>query len=554
VAYQTDPTTHSLYGPDGDLPAGADLLGLRPNSRYFGNSGLQWVLKPTGADYSGRAWVAGAGFGVPGQSAGDLVWFDGAVWARVPQGRPGQLLQSPGDGTIPSWSYGNLVADRLVYLDQINGNDANPGTLALPVKTFGFAWELATLPYTNTSFLRVIGNLDMGANRRVATPAGLQGANPPVIESATAAVDSGLGVLVPTGGTAGTGGTANPVFATITTGLVMVANVYRGWRVRFTAGALSGVRVPIVSNDAAGVIAIAAFLGSAPIAATTFVIERPGSTLSYTGGLYFQGAGGRAVGIRGFDLAHGSFMYALAGANVVFGWARHLGAFPTLLTFQGGSLSFGGFAWFGYFDVAAVPGDGTSAFTGCGNAFLPDAAGYTTLNVSAGCTVSVGNSMSLSARINGSGPAAVLSIDSCSILSGAASTRIDVYQTSLTFSQSQLSGASVLSGAIKLGTNSRATLRGAFIQGGNIGVQVWDNSSLSLDGGYGVAAGAGHGVDLGYGSTMQVNNPAANTLAAATGAINLGGGGTKTWADAAAVLTDVLAVTPQLVMSRPGTA
>jgi hypothetical protein len=43
-------------------------------------------------------------FDIAGQTQGDLVYFDGAGWTRLPAGTPGQLLQTEGNAANPQWT------------------------------------------------------------------------------------------------------------------------------------------------------------------------------------------------------------------------------------------------------------------------------------------------------------------------------------------------------------------------------------------------------------------------------------------------------------------
>jgi len=52
--------------------------------------------------------VDGSKISVASEAQGDLLWYDGTNWARVPKGTAGQLLQ--GNATsIPTWTSGHIV-------------------------------------------------------------------------------------------------------------------------------------------------------------------------------------------------------------------------------------------------------------------------------------------------------------------------------------------------------------------------------------------------------------------------------------------------------------
>ena len=94
-------------------------------------------------------------------------------------------------------------------------------------------------------------------------------------------IDSGLGTLVATGGTAGVVGTT---WQAVTTAAVAGSdNDWRGWFAVFAANtttvALRGHVVPIAKQTAAGVWTFAGSMTTQPVAGDTFTVVKPNTIL-----------------------------------------------------------------------------------------------------------------------------------------------------------------------------------------------------------------------------------------------------------------------------------
>jgi hypothetical protein len=72
----------------------------------------QWTTAGAGgvSDVTASSPIASSGgptpnisFAIAGQTEGDVVYFDGAHWVRLPAGTPGQLLETQGAGGPPQW-------------------------------------------------------------------------------------------------------------------------------------------------------------------------------------------------------------------------------------------------------------------------------------------------------------------------------------------------------------------------------------------------------------------------------------------------------------------
>ena len=201
-----------------------------------------------------------------------------------------------------SLSSGN--ADVILYCDTVTGNDANPGSAILPVRTFDGISSL--LPRSHKGLCRcyVTGPSLVVPVAGVFFPPHPEGLNAEPFTLIGAFVDSGLGERTSTGATTLAG--AAGVTVTDSTLPPVGVNAYQMYRFRVTTGAAAG-RVGIVRSNTAGgafsmmIPSLAGFVGGGPFA-DKFVLEQPATTTPVqaggfdpTKGLYIHGPDAFAI-------------------------------------------------------------------------------------------------------------------------------------------------------------------------------------------------------------------------------------------------------------------
>ncbi len=191
-------------------------------------------------------------------------------------------------------------SDIIVYGDPVGGNDANPGTQALPIKTEARALVLACGPGTHKKKCRIYW-----AAGTVTTPTGtlfppcpVGNLAEPLTHIGTFA-DSGLGTRTSTAVSTLAG--AAGVLVTDNT-LVIALDAYQGYRLRVTSGPATGLYGNVMTNSTGGAFTVQVATMAGLVAGNTFVIERFATTFAYGGDtLFLQGP--TAVGFYGIYLA-----------------------------------------------------------------------------------------------------------------------------------------------------------------------------------------------------------------------------------------------------------
>lgn len=201
-------------------------------------------------------------------------------------------------GTITT----NLVLNPNYYIDPINGNDGNnhSGTIGDPLASMGEALKRLSLPYSGSATVNfVTGTFDLTNIPTIILPSN-QGvgihSNPIMFKGLM--IDGGLGTRTASVGTTGSGVT----FGTVTdsTGGLTV-NAWRGYYIRYTSGNNNGRTFMIASNTSNVFTICGAHFGTISNG-DTFVVEKPGSKLSWTGNLSLLG-NGNTLGIQNIELA-----------------------------------------------------------------------------------------------------------------------------------------------------------------------------------------------------------------------------------------------------------
>lgn len=179
------------------------------------------------------------------------------------------------------------------YFVSNTGNDANPGTITLPLASVGEALRrLGNSGWIGNATITVLNAVTEGSGGDVewsiTAPVGTA---MPILLKGTVR-DAGPGTIVPTGGTTGVT-FPTPALATINTSINAALNQYRGKFVRFTGGANNGLCRPIDSNTAgpnSTFVLTGVPLPVAPSNATPFVIEENFGSVTFPGKLRILGS------------------------------------------------------------------------------------------------------------------------------------------------------------------------------------------------------------------------------------------------------------------------
>lgn len=211
--------------------------------------------------------------GAPGVQYGYLFWdstveslyvYDGTAWKLV------------GGGLTPP-----PAPSATIYVDGTSGNDANPGTLAAPVKTLQRAYDLSGVAYETT--VQIIGaTLSLGGGTDQLTFMTLpKSAARVTVKGAPATSFDGL-IHAVQSSTAYNAGTVE--FVTITP-VATLGSAPDGFFVRYVDGDLAGCVFPI-SKVVGNTLTLTSI--RQPANGDHFVLERPTTTLSYEGALVTQ--------------------------------------------------------------------------------------------------------------------------------------------------------------------------------------------------------------------------------------------------------------------------
>lgn len=185
------------------------------------------------------------------------------------------------------------------------GNDGptHTGAIGDPLATVGEALRrLKVSSWTGQPIVTVVDAVNEGATPSWNIPEPPAGQGVVLIQGTWA---TALAATVPTGGTALSFGPVT--WGTITTGLVMVADQYKGMFARFTGGALSGQRFAIDGNTVGGVVTLVGRVASAPSNTTPFVIESLVGKVAFATSLAINAPGGAWIDGIEVDLDAGSF-------------------------------------------------------------------------------------------------------------------------------------------------------------------------------------------------------------------------------------------------------
>jgi hypothetical protein len=255
-AMSSTPTNTIGVNPAGDavlnLPSLATVTdGLRVAVEHNGASGTVVILS-NGGDVVGNA----------------------AIWARLYIGGSIQLQATVATGRWETIGYDsrNGDADVVIVADSATGNDANPGTSALPVATIAVAVSL--WPRTNSAKCRVnligAGPYTMPTNVRPTQPVGPNAQACAIVGDTQTVAGSGTVNTV-------TSGIIPTNILTPTVG-GMTVNAFRGLQLKFTSGALNGQQRPIAKNDATTITAGFSIAGA--VNGDTYQILAPTTVIS----------------------------------------------------------------------------------------------------------------------------------------------------------------------------------------------------------------------------------------------------------------------------------
>jgi hypothetical protein len=176
------------------------------------------------------------------------------------------------------------------YYVASTGNDGatHTGAIGDPLATVQEACRrLGITGWAGSAIVIVKDVLAMGTDPEISYPSPTGGAEPICIRGTL--VDSGLGTITPTGGTAGTQVTALAL-ATITTSLTPTLNQHKGKIAEFSGGVLINERRMIDANDVSGTFQLSGLItAGTPGATTPFTIKDYAGALSWTGILKFVG-------------------------------------------------------------------------------------------------------------------------------------------------------------------------------------------------------------------------------------------------------------------------
>jgi hypothetical protein len=181
-------------------------------------------------------------------------------------------------GPITAPDFKPVAGNVYIYADAVNGSDTNPGTQAAPLKTFPAA--IAKIPSMWTGQCRVI--LAAGAYT-ASDPTMIRGGYPigplaaPLVIQGTM-IDSGLGTRTISGVTT----SGSTVIKIQDNTIVATLNQYDGYFLRMTSGPAIGMRRMVRANTTDGNFELqSGDNGTHPAAGNTFVIEKPGSIVTF---------------------------------------------------------------------------------------------------------------------------------------------------------------------------------------------------------------------------------------------------------------------------------
>jgi hypothetical protein len=436
--------------------------------------------------------------------------------------------------------------DPALYVDPA-GSDAAAGTLASPLLTLGEA--LARLRATGwrgkPRITMAAGDYALGASPKILFPTnGAAGTSEPILLTC-ARVDSGLGTRTVASSTAGSGSTHGTV--TETTGGLTV-NAWRGWVLRFTSGPRLNFRYFIASNTAT-VYTLAGSL-SVPTNGNTFVVEKPGSNLTWTGTLSINGHGS----IVGFQ----DVGFVPSDTTGVFRWTNIVAMLAGCwFAGWGGSAAIGGFQIIGNvrFDnitTVTTTFSDNAALTTLGAYFFPGVAS-SPIAVNAGCAFNMQRSVYNNAAIDATqAQATILSQTSyhCGaayVRAQAAATVTLVGETLDTITPAPAVTGAAQGAAIVIGKQAYGLLLNVAVSSTPATTSPGD--AVLVAGGHADLSGvtgsgnAGAGVRQKDGGTFK--NITGNTVTGTAGDVQIGGNAALTaWASVSGA-NDTGAATPQ---------
>lgn len=198
------------------------------------------------------------------------------------------------------------TTDVQLYVDPVNGNDANDGSQASPLQTFQKAWSLMPVGTQKRRIFLSAGTFpitpaDVNQDATFYVPPAASEGEP--VSVIGTAVDSGLGSLTCTVSSANSRNIAAAPHAGDFTGAAL----------RMTSGAAAGYRVSIESDNGTTFVLANSIewlsQGPAVVAGDTFVVELPGSVLVPSCNIGFAGSN---IGLKDLKIdCGGNFLIAL---------------------------------------------------------------------------------------------------------------------------------------------------------------------------------------------------------------------------------------------------
>lgn len=214
------------------------------------------------------------------------------------------LLLWPGDAiTVTVTASGNwrVTAESLsvptnptLYCNWSTGSDNASGTSAHPFKSVHTALAFfRKRGWKGKPRIWMTGVEALGSNPQLHFPVnGAAGAHEPILIQSTTTTDSGQGSRTVSASSAGSGLT----FATITDSTATwTVNQWQGYLCRITSGTQAGKQYWIATNTSTALTLVGT--ATAPAVGSTFVIEEPGSGVSWTNTLSVYG-GGTVLGLH----------------------------------------------------------------------------------------------------------------------------------------------------------------------------------------------------------------------------------------------------------------
>jgi len=195
-------------------------------------------------------------------------------------------------GRIPGLSPQSIPTDPVYYVDPVNGNDSNAGTITAPLLTINRSLQLLSLGYYGTATINLragthtIGNKTVFPRPAASTSATAGG----ILINGVDNTQDAIGNRTASGGTTGSQATFGTV---VDSAGGLVANAHRGKFLRFTSGATLNGRAFLIEGNSATTFTVEGSIAAAPTT-ETFVVETPAAIISWPGTQVLQGQGGTA--------------------------------------------------------------------------------------------------------------------------------------------------------------------------------------------------------------------------------------------------------------------